>query len=134
MFVAYHVKFIREDTELTQWKYVPLRENPANDAPGELKILTTSKDKRWIGGHDFLYQPEPHWPKQPPALVVHQDNNKVWKVKYHTITINAKDTITALKESTSQWLKMQSVVATMLVWCQRRPIMVEDLQFSEYAI
>ena len=64
-FVANRVQAIRNNSEPSQWKYVPSNDNPADLPSRGLKIENFVRNKQWINGPDFLWQSESNWPPQP---------------------------------------------------------------------
>jgi len=54
LFVSNRIQFIRENTKLSQWRYVPSIENPADDASRGLHVEALLKNRRWLHGPDFL--------------------------------------------------------------------------------
>ncbi len=56
-FVANRVSYIRDATQPQQWRYVPTKENPADDASRGLKVEYFLSNKRWIDGPSFLWRP-----------------------------------------------------------------------------
>ena len=80
MFVANRLGEIRENSNVTEWRWVPTRENPADDAtrfvPEALK-----KGSRWLNGPKFLMLEENQWPieisnktsQQPTEFLLNQN-------------------------------------------------------------
>ena len=134
LFVANRVKKIRECSDVTQWKYVPTKENPADDTTRGLKLSNSIKDKRWINGPEFLYKHESDWPKQPTSFTVCQDDKEVRKIKCHTVINRTDELLSVLEKLTSKWLRMKRVVATTLSWRRRKSVTIEDIQTAENAI
>jgi hypothetical protein len=63
-FVANRVSKIQDATELSQWKYVNTRSNPADDASRGLTAKELLEEERWLKGPDFLWKSREHWPNQ----------------------------------------------------------------------
>ena len=69
LFVAYRIAEILEGSKPTQWRHVPGKLNPADDASRWLEYAEElTSDHRWLGGSAFLYQDQITWPVQhiPP--------------------------------------------------------------------
>ena len=64
-FVANSVQAIRDRTEISQWKYVDSKDNPADDASQGMKIDKFLLQRGWIRGPKFLWKPETDWPEYP---------------------------------------------------------------------
>ncbi|XP_068749322.1 uncharacterized protein [Montipora capricornis] len=80
------LKYLRDDTVPTQWRYVNSKCNPADDASRALKGCELSTQQRWIRGPDFLRLPESEWPALLPDLEeIPVDDSEVKKVHVHKI-------------------------------------------------
>ncbi|XP_076235104.1 uncharacterized protein LOC143179676 [Calliopsis andreniformis] len=72
-FVAHRLGEIDDLTDVSEWRSVPTRQNPADDATRDNQIQVTS-ESRWIVGPEFLTNPEETWPKMksvPNTEVIH---------------------------------------------------------------
>ena len=139
LFVSNRIKFIRENSALDQWLYVPSKENPSDDTTRGLKFNDTAKDKRWIHGPEFLYKPIEEWPAQPATLKIENDDKEVKRVKCNAVMTMTEHILSTLEQHTSKWHKIKRIVATMLNWRHKLKspkliIMVEDLERAERAI
>ncbi|XP_066919725.1 uncharacterized protein [Clytia hemisphaerica] len=139
LFVSNRIKFIRENSALDQWLYVPSKENPSDDTTRGLKFNNTAKDKRWIHGPEFLYKPIEEWPVQPTKLKIENDDKEVKRIKCNAVMTIAEHILSTLEQHTSKWHKMKRIVATMLNWRYKLKlpkliIMVEDLERAERVI
>lgn len=61
-FVAFRVSEILETTEMTQWQYVPTKENVADKGTKWAKVPIISSEDRWFKGPKFLYDSHERWP------------------------------------------------------------------------
>ncbi|XP_060799417.1 uncharacterized protein LOC132901020 [Neoarius graeffei] len=61
-YVANRVSFIRDNTELSQWRYVGSKDNPADDASRGLNARKFMEQKRWMHAPDFLWKTQECWP------------------------------------------------------------------------
>ena len=59
IFVANRVQFIRENSELNSWAYVPTGLNPADDGSRGIQ------SERWVCGPEFLQEAQSNWPTYP---------------------------------------------------------------------
>lgn len=66
VFVGTRVAEIQELTEATTWRYVPSRDNPADDITRGLTLQDISRGSRWTAGPAFLKLPRSDWPDMPP--------------------------------------------------------------------
>ncbi|XP_062699445.1 uncharacterized protein LOC134284513, partial [Aedes albopictus] len=63
-FVACRVSEILDSTKVTEWQYVPSRENVADDATKWKDGLRIDNSHRWFSGPHFLYDSSNMWPQQ----------------------------------------------------------------------
>ena len=61
-FVANRVEEIRENSRPEEWKHVPGKLNPADDASRGINPSELVLNHRWLRGPEFLWQPESSWP------------------------------------------------------------------------
>ena len=50
IFVANRIQFIRDHSDVSQWRYVPTSDNPADESSRGLDGIKSSKSKRWFEG------------------------------------------------------------------------------------
>lgn len=62
-FVAHRIGEIDELTEIDEWRWVPSKENPADDAT-RLNTFDMCYTARWFQGPEFLRQSKEQWPGQ----------------------------------------------------------------------
>ena len=62
-FVANRITAIHEGSDPEQWKYVPTKSNPADDASRGMSADDLLQSKRWMNGPEFLLQTSDAWPK-----------------------------------------------------------------------
>lgn len=60
MFVANRVQKIQENTIIDQWKYIKLKQNPANEALQGMKV-GEMLESAWITEPAFLWEKENQW-------------------------------------------------------------------------
>ena len=87
-FVANRVATILETSSPAQWRLVPGKQNPADDASRGLSADALLNSKRWFAGPEFLWHSEEHWPKQPNNPCVCDDDPEV-KQTHQTLLIKA---------------------------------------------
>ncbi|XP_062705726.1 uncharacterized protein LOC134287612 [Aedes albopictus] len=81
-YVGHRISEILETSEMDEWRWVPGKQNPADDATKWSTLPELTSKDRWFKGADFLWLPEEDWP-QPrnrkdstenelrPSLLVH---------------------------------------------------------------
>lgn len=93
MFVGNQLNEIKENSEINEWRWVPTKENPADDgtrfSPDALKAGI-----RWFLGPSSLYKPESQWPKENSREKFVNDNSEyVEKVETIAIVIEKSEHI-----------------------------------------
>jgi hypothetical protein len=63
-FVANRVSEIHEKTNPAQWRHIPGKLNPADDATRGLDVGQLGMESRWFSGPEFLSQSEGYWPER----------------------------------------------------------------------
>jgi len=79
-FVANRVRRIRELSNVSQWRYVPTKDNPADLASRGLTTKSFCKIKFWLEGTQYLRMKEASWPTMPTSLNVKDDQLETKKV------------------------------------------------------
>ena len=79
-FVANRVQQIKEKTDVQQWRYVPTKENPADDASRGLNAARENSSSRWFQGPSFLWQEDKIWEKQTVNEELSEDDQSIY---YH---------------------------------------------------
>ena len=78
VFVANRVQLIRENSDVSQWRYIETKKNPADDASRGLSPCNSKKVKRWINGPEFLWQDESKWPNlEDQVPVIGNDDQEI---------------------------------------------------------
>lgn len=91
-FVAHRLAEIEESTNPREWRWVPTKENPADDATRKL-IKPFTNASRWYRGPNFLYAPENEWPVK-----------KIYDNKPSEEEIKKKETVAAVRTTTEEVL------------------------------
>lgn len=115
-YVANRVQSIRNETDPEQWKYVPSKENPADDASRGIEIEDFNCKHRWINGPEFLWKPENEWPVQ--QIETNIDFHDDPEVKKSTVCSTSAEerTSTIVEEFNcfSNWNRLRRVIARIL--------------------
>lgn len=64
VYVSHRLGEIAELTQTQQWRWVPTKENPADDATRGDEHRTITSNDRWYSGPDFLRRPSSEWPRE----------------------------------------------------------------------
>ena len=116
-FVANRVAAIQEVTSPTQWKHVGTKQNPADEASRGLSAEALLKNKRWLTGPDFLWNPEEVWPSQQFTDSTVADNDPEVKREPQVFSTNSEAGMMALNQifgRFSQWYHLKKFVAWIL--------------------
>lgn len=82
-FVAHRVAEILEFTRVDEWKWVPSKMNPADEATKWGSGPFFCDDSQWFRGPDFLALPEEEWPRSSNISVVTTEEIRA-SVLHHT--------------------------------------------------
>lgn len=116
-FVANRVAIIREATDLSQWRYISTKTNPADHASRGLSADRFLTCKKWIEGPEFLLKAEKEWPKLTvePSPISSDDPNVKKNVYVNAVTVNdTKNATLQLLSYFSDWTKLRIAVAWFL--------------------
>lgn len=86
VFVENRLKEIRENSLLSEWRYVPTRENPADDAT-RFAAGSLSEKSRWLVGPDFLRRDESEWPDQSNLKLCVRIDDEIKRVSFYLGTL-----------------------------------------------
>jgi len=114
-FVALRVGEILETTELEQWKWVPTKENVADELTRDLDPADLSPNSRWINGPSFLVQPESEWPQEKKLELEHAQLDLPEMKKEFVGVIQTREEWSLPSVGRfSSWLKLMRCTAWML--------------------
>ena len=116
-FVANRVAYIRSQTDLNSWNFVPGEQNPADLlSRGTSNLKQFIQNEMWVKGPPFLMKSGDHWPKQNIDMRISTDDPEL-KKKNPLIFATKSDEVdatTRLLNSTSDLYKSKCRVAAML--------------------
>ena len=118
-FAANRIQQIKEKTDVQQWRYVPAKENPADDASRGLNVAREISSSRWFQGPRFLWQEDKIWEKQTVNEELSEDDPEIKKDIKVCAIIKNKDIIDHLSEKVSRWFKMKRIIAIALCYKKR---------------
>ena len=64
IFICNRLNLILDTTSHLAWRYVPSKDNPADDATPGYRASDMTSSSRWITGPAFLFSPSTDWPTQ----------------------------------------------------------------------
>ena len=115
-FIANRVHMIQENSNIEQWKYVPSKENPADDASRGMNFKKFVNIDRWIQGPKLLWKSQSSWEiSSVPVLLQPEDPELKKQVKTNKIAVE-DDLLGNTEEKYSCWLKMKRIIALILKW------------------
>ncbi|XP_006819972.1 uncharacterized protein LOC102805284, partial [Saccoglossus kowalevskii] len=116
-FVANRINLIREGSQLSQWRYVDTKSNPADDSSRGLLVDDTLRTKRWLNGPQFLWKSETEWPRDETVSMVIPDGDPEVKKQMHSLIVNKQFGTDRLLSHFhfSNWRKLKITVGWLLV-------------------
>ena len=118
IFVANRIQQIHEGSKISQWRYVPSKMNPADDASRGLDANKNTSSSKWFKGPEFLWHNETSWPAERTEAITDEDP----EVK-HSLTVNRiaenYGMLSYLTERISDWKKLKKIVAIMIQYKQK---------------
>lgn len=115
-YVAKRTSRIRETTQISQWRYIDTKRNPADDCSRGVSIERFKMNPRWICGPEFLWSSEEEWPKESvDRIQLCADDAAVKKsVSVNAITYTCEEGPVDKLLHFSDWLKLRVAVAWIL--------------------
>lgn len=113
-YVANRVALNRENTDLSQWRYVRSKDNPADEALRGMSAFKFMQQRRWIHAPEFLWKAEGNWAveKSLVSQAMIQDNPEVRRGAAVFTTVTTNETPTdCLLSFFSDWMKLLKAVA-----------------------
>ncbi|GBP90924.1 hypothetical protein EVAR_66268_1 [Eumeta japonica] len=119
-FVAHRIAELEESTKKVEWKWVPTKENVADDATRDAPS-NLNQNHRWFRGPQFLYEEEDDWPTERVTPTVETGEERV----LHCTSAPAGDIRKAMPniEKYSSWLRLVRATGRVLQFvdlCRRR--------------
>ena len=116
--MAYRLAVSHDGSEPNQWRYIPTKENPVDDASHGLLARDFLSNKRWIDGPSFLWKETNTWlPCDENVKVVAEHDIEVkGLVQTHSVEISVNKTSISSRifSRFSSWLKLRKVVVWLL--------------------
>ena len=144
-FVANRVQQIRDNSQVSSWKYVPTAQNPADDASRGLDLCNVDSESRWFRGPEFLWNKYWHG-FEIGDISLEPDDVEVRKTVFHTSVVEQYYILLCLSTN-SCWFRIRRIVVIWRVYIrnlQRKDrhskiieystASVEDLQSAEFRI
>ncbi|XP_031425669.1 uncharacterized protein LOC116220856 [Clupea harengus] len=111
-YVANRVSLIRDNTDLSQWRYVSSKDNPADDSSRGLNAGRFMEQRRWIHAPEFLWNTKESWPEEEVLDSVSQDDPEVRKsATVLAAVVNPATPTDQLISFFSDWRRLLKAVA-----------------------
>ncbi|XP_055591272.1 uncharacterized protein LOC129743311 [Uranotaenia lowii] len=110
-FVAHRVGQILEVSNPEDWRWVPTKDNAADDLTKWSKSTEIHSDSRWFRGPQFLYFAEQHWPHQTQEVEEFQEELRA-SVLFQNVVVS--DGLSMRIGNVSKWTVLVRMVATVL--------------------
>ncbi|XP_077865856.1 uncharacterized protein LOC144352901, partial [Saccoglossus kowalevskii] len=123
-----------EGTDVSQWRYVNTKDNPADYASRGLRVDDTIHRERWLNGPGFLWNPQSQWPRCDVSMVITCDDPEV-KREVNTVIVSRTDSgVDRILSYFSSWMKLKVEVAWILTaknnlqhWVKKRKELRQDV-------
>ena len=110
-FVANRVAEIQNATNIEEWRHVPTRENPADDASRGVSASDLS-GSRWVHGPAFLKLPPEQWPSTPVIRPLDEAELEVKKaISFSTQALDHQGPIDKLIDGITNWMQLLRTIA-----------------------
>lgn len=114
-FVANRISFVRDITDVSQWRYISTKENPADEASRGLTANRFLSCKRWIKGPEFLCQPDREWQKPHLETAMSANDPEVKQdITSNLIVKSPLNPTSSLINYFSSWRSLMTAVAWLL--------------------
>ncbi|XP_055622739.1 uncharacterized protein LOC129766247 [Toxorhynchites rutilus septentrionalis] len=108
-FVAHRVSEILDSTEPADWRWVPTKQNVADDGTKWVKLPDMSAEARWYTGPHFLMCTEKYWPQQPTVTRTTETELR----PYLLMHVQKTEPLLCFSDFSS-WRKMVNTIAYVL--------------------
>ncbi len=116
IFVSSRVGEILESSDVSQWRWVPTKENPSDDATRDKLTTDLSSTARWLRGPDFLQLGPEGYPVEITGKGEEAITDADLEIKKQVIcVINAQSSVLNYKKY-SCYLKLIRIQAWILKW------------------
>jgi len=88
-FVSHRIGEMQELTDVDQWKWIPGKENPADDATRGKSPTDLTSESRWLTGPTFLKFLESEWPQELATLICDDEELELRPMYVNTIIIHS---------------------------------------------
>ena len=113
VFVGNRVETIRKSSDVSQWRFIDTKHNPADIASRGISLNEGKKSSIWFNGPKFLWSHKDAWPDDNALYNVSEDDPELTKtLKVNCTSISQRcNLLTTLENRYSDWMKMKRIVA-----------------------
>ncbi|KAM8701945.1 hypothetical protein ACLKA7_000710 [Drosophila subpalustris] len=111
-FVMHRVGEILEDSDVSQWRWIPTKLNVADAAT---KVSSTIKMENWLHGPDFLQLPDAEWTN----FECDSQDMDTSEMRKHVFATRKVPSIHINADYFSEWRRLYRAVATFLLYLER---------------
>ncbi|XP_055605993.1 uncharacterized protein LOC129754138 [Uranotaenia lowii] len=120
-FVAHRVGEILEHTTPANWRWVPSKSNPADEATKWGKGPYFTNNSCWFIGPDFLRLPEPDWPAPIDRILTTEEELRA------SVFLHAEYKPVIVYERFSRWERLYRAIAYVLRFLKYYPKHIDKL-------
>ncbi|XP_006817768.1 uncharacterized protein LOC102807653 [Saccoglossus kowalevskii] len=108
IFVSNNVSTIHEGSEVSRWRYMNTKLNPADDVSRGLIITDFIKCKQWVTAPGLLWSPESEWPGNQVVLErIHDEDPEVKKLSDIVLIDEQSSFMSSLISLFSSWMSLK---------------------------
>jgi hypothetical protein len=142
VFVANRIAQIQNFSNVSQWRYIESKANPADAASRGLESTQLKGNTLWFNGPPFLRKSESEWPKQPSVIREEISTCTTAEAVVHSTEATEEDEPSkTFIEQYSSWYKLCRAVTIMRRFgtflqgrSNKSPISVDELEATGNAI
>ena len=116
-FVAHRIGEIAETTDPSQWRWVPTKDNPADDATRGLASDELTLGSRWMTGPEYLQSPPEQWPLDVKPAVADSSPSIELKGEFVATAVSSECVRNAVLPDPSRfssWMRLVRATAWVL--------------------
>lgn len=129
-FVAHRIGEILANSDQEMWRWLPGKENVADDATKWIKPPSFDTNSRWFKGPAFLYQSEENWPTE--VTTIEPDTPE--EMKIHCMYARFVQPSIIVPERFSNWNRMVRALAYVFHYVKILRAKIRNEEFPSYIL
>ena len=113
--VVNRIKLIEGHSEVEQWHYVNINENPADYVSWEINMDNRDKVEQWLLGPKFLWEPEDTWNTNTKTPAINPEDPELKKDVHVNQIVVQTDALSVLENHVS---KMARILALIMLFAK----------------